>query len=76
MKLIKWIQFSILTVSFGRSMAIPDREQTDYCEMFGRDDIQGKPICIFIFFLDLTSYTYIQRKETCFSGWKQSLLCE
>ena len=42
MELIKWIKFSILVLNFGRLMAIPDREQTDYCEMFGKDDIQGK----------------------------------
>ena len=47
MKLIKWIQFLILTVNYGRLKAILDREQTDYCEMFGKDDIQGKPWSIF-----------------------------
>ena len=63
MDLIKWIQFSILILNFGRLMAIPDREQTDYCEMFGKDDIQGKREYCFLFSSDLTLYIYSTKER-------------
>ena len=66
MELIKWIQFSILILNFGRLMAIPDREKTDYCEMFGKDDIQGKREYCFLFSSDLTLYIFYKGKKHAF----------
>ena len=53
MTLSKWVHFLILSINFGRLMAIPDREPTDYCEMLGKDNIQGTQNYIFLFLSDL-----------------------
>ena len=68
MALSKWVQFLILSVNFGRLMAIPDREQTDYCEMLGKDNIQGTQNCIFLFLSDLALYLSKGKKHAFLAG--------
>ena len=71
MKLLKWVQFLILSVNFGRLMAIPDREQTDYCEMLGKDNIQGMQNCIFLFLSDLAYLSILKERNMLF--WLETM---
>ena len=71
MALFKWVQFLILSVNFGRLMAIPDREQTDYCEMLGKDNIQGTQNCIFLFLCDLAYLSILKERNMLF--WLETM---
>ena len=66
MTLSKWVHFLILSINFGRLMAIPDREPTDYCEMLGKDDIQGTPKSVFSYCCLILQFIHSKERNMLF----------